>query len=718
MADSLVYEESINTEISSHDFVDKKYLYVNDNNNGSYSSSIVLDTTSISNSGSYVNWSESFISIPLVLQAESDAVTLQASPLVTFNPITATNSLDFMMGLKNGFWQIIHSMSVELNNGSVIQQTPFLNVFASFKNLTSWSLDDLNLHGALCGFFPDSSKTWLYNTTVVPANSLVNFLNTSGQGYCNNRNAPVTSISTLSSWSGTFVAATTTTAVTAVVTVQGQLQLGMFIHGAGVAVGTYISAIVYGVDGRTPASATLSIAVTANLTTTIPLIGMSPESNFNFITTATTNSDNIRSLFNAGFQTRQSWLNYSPSVTTDTPTLANSLSSNQGVLQVGVANNGGSGAYGQIFMSYVQRQVGSRAIVFDAVIRLKDVADFFQKTPLLKGASMKLYINTNQAFFTCGVTPAQYSGTAVNTGVTFNQSATGCLALTSSPVILGGGNTNPIMVASMDAGQGSANLYLPTHRSNQDNIIPATIKYGLSIVRTQFSQFTNQISSPVTSVRLYAPAYDMSPLSEQRYLNLSPTKKIVYNDIFYYTFPNISGGSTFSFLVTNGLPNIRSVLCVPTLPKASNGTQVAYPSATVLNGVTTNTLLSPFSTTGGTPDPISITQFQIQISGKNLFLTNLLYDYEVFAQQFSQSNSLNGGLTTSLSSGLIGFDDWTSTYRYYYGNASRSIPSEDGVAKAVQVSGLNQSLVSIDMMVFVEFQREITVDVRSGARVA
>jgi hypothetical protein len=79
---------------------------------------------------------------------------------------------------------------------------------------------------------------------------------------------------------------------------------------------------------------------------------------------------------------------------------------------------------------------------------------------------------------------------------------------------------------------------------------------------------------------------------------------------------------------------------------------------------------------------------------------------------------LNGGLTTSLASGLIGFEEWTTTYRYYYGNASRSIPSEDGVAKAVQISGQNLSAVVIDMIVFVEFQREITIDVRTGARVA
>jgi hypothetical protein len=171
-------------------------------------------------------------------------------------------------------------------------------------------------------------------------------------------------------------------------------------------------------------------------------------------------------------------------------------------------------------------------------------------------------------------------------------------------------------------------------------------------------------------------------------------------------------------LVSNGLPNIRSVLCVPLLPRASQGTASTYATATALAGTTSNSLLSPFSITGGAPDPIAISNFQIQISGKNLFINNLQYDFENFAEQFVQGNALNGALTTGLSSGLIGYEEWTTTYRYYYGNASRSIPSEDGVAKAVQVSGLNQSGVVIDMMVFIEFQREITLDVRTGARVA
>ena len=70
MSDSIVFEESIASEVSVSEFVDKQYLYVNDNNNGSYSSQVVLDTTSLSNSGSYLNWSESFILLPLQLQLD------------------------------------------------------------------------------------------------------------------------------------------------------------------------------------------------------------------------------------------------------------------------------------------------------------------------------------------------------------------------------------------------------------------------------------------------------------------------------------------------------------------------------------------------------------------------------------------------------------------------------------------------------------------------
>jgi len=707
-----VFEESINTEVSSSEFVDKQWLYVNDNNNGSYSGQIVLDTTSLSNSGSYINWSEAFIAIPLVLQAEGSATA-----------ITASNGLDYLMGLKNGFWQILHSMSVEFNNGSIIQQTPFLNVFCSFKNLTSWSQNDIQNWGAVCGFCPDTARSWLYNNNST-ANSLFNFMNTSGQGFCNNRTCPYVSISTYGYWSGAFVSAGATPNITGITTASGLLLPGMVISGAGITMGTYVVSVNY-----TAATAVLSVNIAAAVVNTTPMFGASPLLSYQPDTTCGDDSDNIRSLHNAGLAQRISWLNFSLSNlgSAVVPTMTNSLTSNQSSLLAGSSGTtttsvSSNSALNQIFQSYVQKASTTRAIIFDAVIRLKDIADFFQKCPLLKGSTMRIYLNTNQVYFTIGVTngivPGSVSTTALSAGASTAQTQTGVIALTSTPVILGGGGTNPVMVSSMDIGQGAYNL-VPLAQTIAAT--PESVKIGLSIVRTQFKsgQFTGDgIAAPVTSVRLYAPAYTMSPIAEQRYLSLTPTKKIVYNDLFQYSFTGVTSGQTFSFLVTNGIPNIRGILVIPLLPKASNGVASTYPTTTTaLAGVTTSTLLSPFATTGGTPDPVSISNFQIQISGKNLFINNLQYDYETFYEQLVSSNQLNGSLTTSLSSGLIGFSEFEHLYRYYYGNAGRSIPSEDGVAKAVQVSGVNNSPNTIDFMVFIEFERQIVVDVRTGARV-
>jgi hypothetical protein len=542
--------------------------------------------------------------------------------------------------MKNGFWQIIHSMSVEFNNGSVIQQTPFLNVFTSFKNLTSWSSEDLKNWGSVCGFYPDTAKSWVYNNNTTAA-SVLNLLNTSGTGLCNNRNAPY-------------------------------VQVAQF--------GTTIATSFY----------------------------------YNTATTASLSSSDLRANYNEGLYKRQSWLNFNLTQTPATPALTDTTS-NQSALLATTSTALSSSGLNAIFMSYVQQPAANkRVLVFDAVVRLKDITDFFNKCPLLKGSTMRLYINTNQTYFTGAMLPSVY--TSAVSGVILSS---GISVLTSTPTILGGGGTNPVMLSSMDIGQGSYPIVPLTVTDNP--AAATTYAIGLSIVRTQFSALTTY-SAPITSVRLYAPAYTMSPISEQRYLSLSPTKKIVYNDIFQFQYSGVAAGS-FSFLVTNGIPNVRSVTVIPFLPKASNGTAQTYNTAVGANtvnvgGTTVSSLLSPFSTTGGTPDPISLTNFQIQVSGKNLFNTNLQYDFESFYEQLVSSNQLNGGLTTSMASGLIGKEDFQWLYRYYYGNCSRSIPSEDGVAKAIQILGTNNSSITIDLMVFVEFQREITVDVRTGARIA
>jgi len=207
----------------------------------------------------------------------------------------------------------------------------------------------------------------------------------------------------------------------------------------------------------------------------------------------------------------------------------------------------------------------------------------------------------------------------------------------------------------------------------------------------------------LTSCRLYAPLYKFNPLAEQRYLSLAPTKRVEYEDVFQYQFSGVNAGDTFNFLVSNGIADIQSVLVVPFLSASANNNM--------------NPFLSPYGTAGATPDPIPLQQFNILLSGVNLFLENEEYDFQAFSHQLASSNQLNGGLTTGLGSGLIGKFEFENLYRYYYGNASRSLPSEEGVSRSVQIVGRNASAQQISLMVFVSFKRSMVVDIQTGARI-
>lgn len=622
--DNLVFEDTINSELTTSEFVDKQWLYVNDNNNGSYSSQIVIDTTPLANSGGWVNWSEALLLMPLVLQIES-AVGEGISA-------SSATGYDFVVALKNGYWNILHSMNVEFNNGSVIQQTPFMNLWCSFRALTSWSLDDIKDWGCVCGFSPDTSTSWGFN---VDTDATYN--GGCGYGLFNNNTSPLVQIQIIGDLTAT------------------------------------------GETGDIRA--------------------------YNFTTSSTVPSQDARYLYNQGLFNRMKFINYDP-IATDS---IDAYSLGQQYLLSQTASQ-------QIFRTCVQFNTSNgyiaRSVCIDAVIRLKDIADMFCKMPMTKGGTFRMYLNTNQVYFQVAQQPTLYSGNTTGTTGAIVSSAQ--QTLINPPVILGGGGTNPVMLASCNAGQGSSTTAPPQSSGSTTNY--NTMSVALSIVRTQFNQINNIVSAPITSCRLYAPVYTLSPLSEQRLLSLSPTKKVVYEDIFYYQFPNQAGQQTFNLLVSNGIPNIRKVLVQALVNKAYNG--VAIPVDTYA-GITTNTLLSPFATTGGTPDPISINNFQIQISGKNLFINQLQYDWEEFVEQLVSSNQLNGSLTTSMASGQIGKEDYQSLYRYYYGNASRSIPSEDGVAKAVQILGLLNcpSNINCDLVCFISFERDFTIDLRSGARI-
>jgi hypothetical protein len=363
-----------------------------------------------------------------------------------------------------------------------------------------------------------------------------------------------------------------------------------------------------------------------------------------------------------------------------------------------------------LFKGYVESTGTGRSIVFPAIVRLKDVCDYSAKLPLMKGAAMTLYINTNQCLCKFLQTP-----TAVDANGIFV--ASGALQLSEAPTMLGGGGTCPIMLASASPGQGLTNAVAGLQAAPGAGARVAG-QVAVSIVRTQFASLTDQVTCPITSVRLYAPCYTMTAQNEQKYI-ANPVKKIAYEDIFQYQFNNTA--SDFNFLVSNGLPGLKSLVVMAFLPQTSNGvvgTAAAPAAAPYDGGVLSSSLLSPFCSSGGAPDPVGLTNFNVQISGRNIFNDNEQYDFVAFTQQLATSNQLNGGQTTGLASGLIGLDEFDSLYRYYYVDCSRGRPGESGVPRSIKILGQVVGSIPVNLLVFATFTREISINVGNGARVS
>lgn len=642
--DNLVYEESLNTEIDQSEFISKRWIYVNDNNNGNYTSQVVIDSTPLSNAGGWINWSEGFILMPLIVQLTGADAALPAN----------TNLADYSWAFKNGFWNLINSMSVEFNNQNIIQQTPFLNVFRSFKAHTSFSQDDLLNEGSSIGYYPDSAGSWTYSTVA------------GGTG----GNAP-------------SLAAFNT--------------LPLNGNGVGIGVANNVCAPTYSSN-----SFTTAYVVNSNANQQIPSTGIAGKPTtanaaggvVDIIYSGANNPSNgifNENSVNEGMRKRQSWYGYDGGT---------------GVFDITNTTNGQNLINPADKCNTVYRSCRFTSVAgvvtwkIYAKLRLKDLAEFFEKCPLLKGSTMRFYINTNQSIVS--FTTALGQITVADGTIPLTPK----LTITNVNVV--GGLTNPLMVASANWGQGCSGLAAGDYN------------LSVSIFKNTFSQQSAKAdSTALQSCRLYAPVYTMNPLSESKYLSLAPTRKILYRDVFQYQFNNIAAGDNFNFLVTNGINNIKSVLVVPFV--STKNFQSTAITATLTSPSATNlkwsAFLNPCSSTPATPDCIMLSNFNVLVSGVNLFLNNENYDFEAFRQQLISSNQLNGNLTTGLTSGLISEDMFSRMYRYYYGDCSRSLPSEQGVSRSIQIQGLNSSNVICDIMVFVEFQREITIDVSTGARI-
>jgi hypothetical protein len=530
----------------------KEIVYIQDQNGGAYNGTITFETSSISNSGKFQDLTNSFIVIPYVVQFTA--------------PADLNGEINrFCLGMKSGWWQLLHAMSVDLNGISIIQLSSFLNLYASYKCMTSWSYNDLWKNGESVGFWKDSVDSFRYLAAV----------GVGGIGATNNTIQQI----------GAAAGGLQQLSVTG--TGNWNVQTIAYGYNEGLLRRCLANSYVFNGDGVAPAT-----DATAFLTV-------------------------------------------------------------DQASQVGLCYHGRTAAAGNYYWRY------------NAVIRLRDISDFFDnKVPLHRGGVYRFTINYNACNMT--VTCSAVGGT-----------------LTPSVVVQTAGQTTPWVFSSNALNNPNALLGA--------RALP--IVSGINISGASGS-------ASISSCRLYIPLYTLNEAYEEQLLSLNPEKTIQYKDIYQYTISNTAANGSFNALVTNGLAKPLTVILIPF-------------DSTGYSGV--SSLTTPFSSTPSTTDPYMLVRnFNVQVSGINIFQQNVDFSWLEFQAELSKINAVNGNCTPGLTSGLISQHDYERGYCYVVADLSRQYSADDFVPKSILVSGTNASNKPVTYYVFVEYMRTITINLASG----
>ena len=316
-----------------------------------------------------------------------------------------------------------------------------------------------------------------------------------------------------------------------------------------------------------------------------------------------------------------------------------------------------------------------------ATIPLNILSDLFAKMPLVKGAYLKITLNLNAG---CSST------------MSLNATGNAFTAVTSSSQ----NGVVPYMVSPCITTQGLHAVGAAACTS---------MMLSIGVARNSFSGITYNHPT-LSSCRLYACLYDLSPSCETMYLSKMPTKVVKYQDFMSFQTLSVGANASFSQILTNGISRVRKIIGIPQIAANFNFAGTAGTIAP---------MNSPFSSSPATSTGQAITNFNVLLSGVQLYAQNYNFSIEHFYQELRKINSTNGGSTIGMSSGLLSQTDFENAYRFITADLSRK-PSEavDNISKSIQVIGTNSGTYPIDIFWFVFYERQIEVDIQTGSLIA
>jgi len=213
---------------------------------------------------------------------------------------------------------------------------------------------------------------------------------------------------------------------------------------------------------------------------------------------------------------------------------------------------------------------------------------------------------------------------------------------------------------------------------------------------------TNSSTHALTQARLYAPAYTLSP-EVKKSLETSPQRHLVYNDVHMNHIRKVPAGQSFNYLVTNAITRLKRLIIVPYL--SENGS-IGWDSVS-----------SPFTEDGLChPAPCTIQDFNVSVSGVNMYSTNKKFKFEQYLDELDCSAGIEAGLQDGIRTGLFGLQDYESNKGYIVVDLSRKNESDESVPVSIEISGTNMGTKNLEFLCYLEIEKDIKIDVVTGMK--
>jgi len=365
--------------------------------------------------------------------------------------------------------------------------------------------------------------------------------------------------------------------------------------------------------------------------------------------------------------------------------------------------NGNPTYAGQIGKDYCTIDATPQNITYFvlATIPLKILHPFFEALPLCKSPVVRinLYLNA-QCRFSSTLTRGAAVATVYPWTYETNASITanGTLPFMLSPISSTFDGTAGTTAGALAVSRGLTPANAATVSLN------ATLGIGRNLAGT--------VSHPtMTQARIHICQRTMSPIWEEQYFSAFPQKTIMYEDrTSAYVIPAVAAGGSVIQLINNGLSRLRRLVI---FPKLTTGSTVGGNAVAALD-----TWQSPFTSSPCTTAPKSafVANFQVIVSGTNVYREPQYYGWQHFLQQVKQSGNLNGGHSLSMQCGLLSQSDWMNGYGFIVTDLAHMADSQaaDDVARSVTVQLTNATSMTLDYYCVLIYQKQLQVSTQTG----